>query len=234
MELDHAGFGIVVSLFKKARPLNFPAVAQVDAYWEGLRAGRIMPDRAEVDPRGLGSALHHAFLLEQIAPGVGRIRVSGQHLRDLLGMEVRGMPVTALFLPEARDRIAGVLESVVATPQVADVTLRSPASIGQPALAARLFLGPLASRAHLKPRLLGCLETQGTLGRLPRRFDIERVQLRRIVPTVGTGGKPAPHRPPATQPSHGFSEPSAEFGKLSTAPRGGGGKPYLRLVKNDE
>ena len=86
----------MVRLFGK-EPLSYKAIAQVDAYWEGLRAGRPMPDRAEVDPRGLGDALEFAFLLEHVAPGIGRVRISGMHLRDLLGMEVRGMPLTAVF-----------------------------------------------------------------------------------------------------------------------------------------
>ncbi len=43
--------------------MSYPAIAQVDAYWEALRNGRLMPERAEVDPRGLECALEYAFIL---------------------------------------------------------------------------------------------------------------------------------------------------------------------------
>ena len=43
MGMRHEGFRNVVRLFGK-EPLSYKAIAQVDAYWEGLRAGRPMPD----------------------------------------------------------------------------------------------------------------------------------------------------------------------------------------------
>ena len=36
------GFGNVVSMGMRKDAVNFPAVAQVDAYWEGLRDERIL------------------------------------------------------------------------------------------------------------------------------------------------------------------------------------------------
>jgi len=57
MEMLHEFGGNVVSFVDRAGEMIFPAVNQVDAYWEGLRDGRLMPERAEVDPRGLDSAL---------------------------------------------------------------------------------------------------------------------------------------------------------------------------------
>ena len=52
---------------------------------------------------GSNGRLEYAFILEKRRPP-GR-RVSGwlgMHLTDLMGMEVRGMPLTALFTPEAQ------------------------------------------------------------------------------------------------------------------------------------
>ena len=56
-----------------------------------------MPLRSEIDPRGLKGALEYCFVLERIAPGLARLRVAGSHLGDLMGMEVRGMPITAFY-----------------------------------------------------------------------------------------------------------------------------------------
>lgn len=245
MELQNAARGTVVSLFDmgsgvfggtgrapagtaaaRGRGVRFPAIAQVDAYWEGLRAGRLMPDRSEVDPRGLETALEYAFLLEYIAPGVGRIRVAGSHLNDLLGMEVRGMPLTALFTPDARERVGKLLETVVSGPRVADVTLEGERGIGRPPLAGRMYLAPLENDGSGGPRLLGCLQSAGTPGRAPRRFTVDAVHLRRIVATAGPGMPAAPALPQPAVP--GFAEPAARF----TAPKRK--RPNLRLVKNGD
>lgn len=224
----------IVSMFSAERP-SFPAIAEVDAYWEGLRDGRLMPDRAEVDPRGLEGALEFAFILEHIAPGVGRIRVAGMHLSDILGMEVRGMPLTALFAPEARGKLARALEAVVSEPQVADLTLSSGRGIGRPGLNARLYLAPLAAPGQSIPRVLGCLQCIGDIGRTPRRFDIDKVQMRRIVATSAQ----TPRRKPITQKPAmpampGFAElgstltfASTRRSRTENAPQ----KPMLRLVK---
>lgn len=235
MELRHVGFDNVVSLFGGSVPVTYPAIAQVDAYWEGLRQGRLMPDRAEVDPRGLGTALEFAFLMEHVAPGIGRIRISGMHLRDLLGMEVRGMPLTAFFLPESRDRISKALEAVVTTPQVADISLSGERGIGRPALAARLLMAPLSNQnGHGAPRVLACLESHGEIGRAPRRFSVEQVQMRRIVETAGAlkahSRRTEASEPRITGAPGGFAEQVAGF----TPPETGDKRPNLRLVKNDD
>ncbi len=230
MELQYAGGGNVVSLFDGAlargeAEMKFPAIAQVDSYWEGLRAGRLMPDRSEVDPRGLERALEFAFVLEYIGRGVGRIRISGMHLNDLLGMEVRGMPLTALFAPQSRERIGRILETVVAQPQVADVTLEGERGIGRPPLTARMYLAPLSNEGGSAPRILGCLQSDGSVGRSPRRFSVEQVQLRRIIATAAPVAAPAaaPQRPVLS----GFAEPKAAFAPPKAK------RAHLRLVKSD-
>ena len=80
---------------------GYAAIAQVEAYWEALRGTRIVPKRSEIDPRGIEGALENAFIVERVAPGIARLRIAGSHLNDLMGMEVRGMPLTALFNPGA-------------------------------------------------------------------------------------------------------------------------------------
>jgi hypothetical protein len=228
MELRHVWGQNVVGLFAGRPVVSFPAIAQVDAYWEGLRAGRLMPTRAEVDPRGLEGALEYAFILEYIGRGVGRLRIAGMHLNDLLGMEVRGMPLTSFFAPDAREKVAATLESVVTRPQVADLTVGAARGIGRPALTGRMFLAPLGTDGNGAPRILGCLQTQGTLGRAPRRFDVEHVQTRRIVATAQTP------QPVADGPvvQHGFAESAAPFGQSNPYSRPQ--RPSLRLIKNEE
>ena len=235
MEMMQDNGGSIVSMFRRASPMSFPAISQVDAYWEGLRDGRLMPDRAEIDPRGLESALEFTFILEHIAPGVGRIRVAGMHLSDLLGMEVRGMPLTALFAPAARDRLSRTLEAVVNEPQVADLTLTSDRGIGRPSLNARLYLAPLGNLGNSVPRVLGCLQAVGKIGHGPRRFGIEQVQMRRIVAT--TAASRLPDAAPATLSTiPAFAKISRSLSQelpQAVTPQTPARRPELRLVTAD-
>ena len=84
---------------------------EVRAYWQGLRVGDALPLRDQIDPRGLRGALHGAFLIERIAPGIGRLRIAGMNFTDLLGMDGRGMPLSALFDPMSRARLGTLLDA---------------------------------------------------------------------------------------------------------------------------
>ncbi|MBZ4022457.1 PAS domain-containing protein [Rhodobacter sp. TJ_12] len=174
-------------------------VAQMRAYWEGLRKGRDVPARAEIDPRGLESALEYAFILERVAPGMGRFRLAGMHLNDLMGMEVRGMPLTALFTPEGRKRVADATEAVFSGPSVAELVLTAEAGIGKPPMTARLILLPMKSDMGDVTRILGCLVGEGqAIGRTPRRFLVDAVHVEPIKKGEPTQARtPAPVRPEA-------------------------------------
>ncbi|WP_304617771.1 PAS domain-containing protein [Paracoccus sp. (in: a-proteobacteria)] len=141
-------------------------------YWTLLRGGRAVPARSDVDPRGFSRSIDHAFILERIAPGAARIRLAGRHLIDLMGMEVRGMPICAFLNPSSRGRLSDVLESVFKAPQIAELRLASPAGYARPALTGRMLLMPLRSDLGDVTRALGCLVTEGETGVAPRRFDL--------------------------------------------------------------
>jgi len=216
--------GKVISFGARENQMKFSAISQIDAYWEGLRDGRLMPMRSEIDPRGMEGALENAILMEVVAPGIPRIRVSGMHMTDLLGMEVRGMPLTAFFEPSDRKRLQDVLKDVVETPNVAEVSLSSPGGVGRPPLNARLYLAPLGSDLDKRPRILGALQAQGSIGRTPRRFAIESVHKRRIVASAGMT------RLPETKPMRQMAETQTPF---DPAPQGSAAeRPYLRLVRD--
>ena len=211
--------------------MRFPFLQHVENYWEDLRGARQVPKRAELDPRCIQTALPTSFILEQVAPGVARFRVAGTHLRDLMGMEVRGMPLTSFFLPDSRERVANALEEVFDHPAKAWLTLSGDRGIGKPALDACLLLLPLESDKGKTDRALGCLATLGQIGRAPRHFDIRSkvvtpiladgtVKIPEITPSewplssrsCGSeplelaepmrGYRPSPHRPPRTDNPH--------------------------------
>lgn len=146
------------------------------AYWEDCRKGGDVPARADIDPRRIAALLPHAFIAERIAPGVVRLRVAGTHLGDLMGMDVRGMPLSCLIEPAARDAFALHLVDLFDRPACLRVALRSRGGLGRPALAGTMLLLPLRSDLGDVSRALGCLVTHGRIGRAARRFDIESVQ----------------------------------------------------------
>jgi len=152
-------------------PIRFPAVASVQTHWETLRGGRTAPARAEIDPRPLAGCLSVMFVAELVAPGVARLRLAGQSLGDLLGMEPRGMPLSVFVEPQDREELADALRQVA---QGARVTLpvRSAAGFAKPALDGMLALLPLTDAQGRISRVLGVLETEGPVGRAPRRFSL--------------------------------------------------------------
>lgn len=150
-------------------------------YWESLRKGRAVPDRADVEPRGIRRALDYAFILERIAPGAARFRLAGRHLVDLMGMEVRGMPVCSFVGPASRGRLSDLLESVFKAPQMAEIWLEAPAEYGRPALAGRMLMLPLKSDLGDITRALGCLVAEGDIGATPRRFNIAQDRVMPII-----------------------------------------------------
>jgi hypothetical protein len=158
------------------RPLR-----ELEAYWDLLRDGRLVPDRSEVDPRGFPGALAQSFLLERMAPGLARIRVTGRHLCDLMGIDMQGLPLTSLFLPEARPTIIEILSAVFEEPAVARGKLSSPGGIGRRKLEARLLILPLRDDQGDVTRAVGCLVAEGPIGRTPRRFAVDEFQCQTLI-----------------------------------------------------
>ncbi|MFD1911945.1 PAS domain-containing protein [Halodurantibacterium flavum] len=206
-------------------------ILAVRSYWDALRLEDGIPLRSRVDPRGLETVLDHAFLLERIAPGMARFRVAGHHLGDLMGMEMRGMPLSALFLPNARDTVGRLLEGVFANPQVAEIGVQSPGGLRHEVLAGTLLLLPLRDEGGTITRAMGCLVTKGTVGRTPRRLTVTEARTEPLArPTASAEDLPpglAAPPPPAAR-AGGFAEEQAPFHTPTPSRR-----PYLRLVKSD-
>ena len=203
MTMEYFRGGNIVSIGPAAS--RFAALGRVEAYWEGLRDGRLMPARAEVDPRGIADALEQAFIFEKIAPGLARVRLAGRHLNDLMAMELRGMPVSALFLPEARREVARILDEVMDTPAVVRLSLISERGFGRAPLIARMILMPLRDGHGAPTRIFGALQAVGRIGRGPSRFCVQDVETRPVSPAqarrpVGAAYAPAPATGPRPNP----------------------------------
>lgn len=154
---------------------DFPQIQVVRAYWEALRSPGSLPRREDINPRGMASALEQVFLVEEVAPNHGRLRLAGMALADLLGMDLRGMPMTALFDPVARARLSEALGGLFRHEYLLDLWLEAERGIGRPPLFARMQLLPLIGSNGESGLALGCLGIKGQIGRAPRRFTIQRI-----------------------------------------------------------
>lgn len=217
----------VIDLGHHVMQNRFPQIAEVEAYWTALKGSRLVPGRLEIDPRGIEGALGHILLLERIAPGVGRVRLAGAHLNDLMGMDVRGMPVSALVAPQDRKRFADYLEMVFTAPGRLLMDLRAERALGKPKCNARLLVLPLSDGENRITRALACLSTDGQIGRAPRRFLMENQHLSPL-----TGAIPLPRATP--HKVYSFAEPPQPFDRTDMRHQPGIFRPYLRLVKTDD
>jgi len=204
---------------RRWQPAQSPALAQIRGYWEGLRSETELPSRAMIDPRGIEQALEHAFIAERVSPGVARLRLAGMHLNDLLGMEVRGMPLTALFAPEAREAISAAIERTFAEKIPTELCLEGESGLGRPDMTAVMLLLPLRNEFGQIDRILGGLAAEGEIGRPPRRFLL-------------AGERPLGLMAPAERPAvleGGLAEAPAPFDAPARPGRG-----HLRLVHSSD
>lgn len=200
----------------RSRP-GHAVIEAVESYWNEVRENRLMPSRSEIDPRGIASCLENAFVLERVAVGIARFRLAGIHLTELMGMEIRGMPLSAMVAPDSRAAVGSALQAVFDEPATVRMWLSSETGIGRPPLTAHLLLLPLRSDLGDVTRILGCLVAEGRIGRAPRRFAVTREERRTLVgyadaaPAPAVSATVAPETPSAPRPR----------------------APHLTLVKSD-
>lgn len=147
------------------------AVDLVCAYWAGLPRAGLAPDRAALDASALAAALPNLFIAELVTPRVARLRLVGHKVEDLMDMDLRGMPLTALFAGPARALLTDAIEQVGRGARVS-LPLEGERGFGLPALTGQLVMLPLCDSTGQITRVLGVLDHTGGIGRKPRRFSI--------------------------------------------------------------
>ena len=223
-EIDHSN----ASLMHSGTRAKEKSLADFVAYWASMRKGHDVPRRTDIDPRGIEALLENAFIAEKIAPGLARMRIAGTHLSDLMGMEVRGMPISAFIAPDQRDQLAELLVEVFDRPAILKINVESPAGVGRRALKGTLLLLPLRSDLGDTSRALGCFVTDGLIGRTPRRFNI----VSHSIEAVSSRRKTSKAAVTKKTPEPGFAEPALPF--ETTPPQHPSERPYLRLVPQDQ
>ena len=188
-------------------------LARLERYWRQIRGAALVPARSDVDPMQIDDLLPDCFIIERVAPSVLRMRVAGSRLSDALGLDLRGMPLSAMFLPVGREALARLSAPVFDGPCIVEMPVRSPGRIGRDTLEGRMILLPLTDRDGRVTRAMGAMVWNGEIGTGGgRRFTVPDGRLRCDDPGVPMTA-PLPMNP---------DTPAAP-----TAPTG---RPALRLV----
>lgn len=221
---DETGGVVSLAAHRKGRNGTRP-LAQVDAYWHALYSQGGIPVRADISPRGIEGALQHCFVIERVAHHVVRFRVAGHALCDQIGMELRGMPLSALFSPPTREQLRTVLPAIFEQPALCHLELKVKGDSGQPPVSARMIMLPLRGHTGAITHALGAIEVnpnaEAIAGPSPRRFDEMTARLQRVPARVEIGA-----RPDRAEPAQGFAERARPF-RPARAPR------HLRLIDSD-
>ncbi len=159
----------VISLAQRRSTSRATASGIVVDHWARLAEGTQPPMRAQIDPRQIQDALEYAFIAERVTARLARLRVAGQHIADLAGRPVAGMPLACLCSLAERDRLGEAIGRVFEENACLRVHMQAE---GQPQLQAELTMLPLRSDLGDTTRMLGTLTSTGRIGRSPRRFRI--------------------------------------------------------------
>ncbi|MEM6546928.1 MAG: PAS domain-containing protein [Pseudomonadota bacterium] len=173
-------------------------------YWEGLRAGRPCPFRAEIDPRAMHCNVRHLFIFEDLGHGNIRFRLAGTALTDAFGMELRGMSARAVMEMSARESFAELIAETLAEPGICYLRLKG-AHPGQGMW--EMILLPLRSDFGRIDRIIGALhplDATTAPAEVPLRFTIEHMEITPVEVTVAD----------EPQPISGFAEVQKPFEHL--------------------
>jgi hypothetical protein len=188
--------------------MNDLMLSSLKSYWERLRAGRIAPYRAEIDPQQFLSALENMFIIEKLAPDNMRIRLAGMKICEMMGMEVRGMQPAFLIDEADRLRFDRLLNVVMGEPAVVELKLEAQNRAGL--YRATMLLMPLRSDFGEVNRVLGCTSGEGELFAPPLAFTIQDVAVTPIEPSQGVEPR---------QVLPGFAEEQAGYVAAPPAPK---------------
>ena len=211
-----------------------PLLDEAWRYWTSLREGADLPRRAALDPKEMRLVIGHAMILDQVRHGTVRVRLGGQLLERIMGMDVRGLPIRSFFELADRTRALDLFERVFETPATLELDLIAHAAPGG-LVTARMLVLPLLDTAGRPTKALAVMVTDRTVDVPPRRFSVTNATL------VPVPGRQAAQRPlrrsddvPAmdrTQDADPLPEPMAFAEKPAPFASRASAVPWLRVVK---
>jgi hypothetical protein len=140
--------------------MKHPSSREFFAYWDEKRDGARAPDRSEIEPGAVRELLGDIFVLSYDAASGYPFRVAGTRVCALLGCDLKDRSFSALFMPDSRREIEGII-AVVAEEMLAAVAgITATSEDGMP-VHMELLLLPFSARAHTPLSLTGLLAPFG-------------------------------------------------------------------------
>lgn len=211
-----------------------PLLDEALRYWTSLRQGAELPRRSALDPKEMRLIIGHSMILDQVRHGTVRVRLGGQSLERLIGMDVRGLPIRAFFDLADRARALDLFARVFEEPATLELDLISDAAPGG-LVTGRMLVLPLLDAAGRPTKALAVLVTDRATVEPSRRFALTNSTL---VPLAQRAADFAPRRrvedfvPDVELPDElaplgatGMAEARASFDGRTTQ------VPWLRVVK---
>ncbi|MGH7093840.1 MAG: PAS domain-containing protein [Stellaceae bacterium] len=82
------------------------------AYWDGLRRGRAMPARADIDPVAIREFLPYVFMYSVARDRDYTIRLVGDEVVNFIGRNATGSPAGTIMPPRSAAMIVAIIDAV--------------------------------------------------------------------------------------------------------------------------
>ena len=125
-------------------------------YWNTLRGSRSAPDRRDIDPTRIRSALANTFILESNDATEFTFRLAGSHLCSAYCRELKGRSFNKLWQQKDRDAIETLIRAVTEDHAAAVVNLQGSTPQGGTANF-ELMLLPLRHNGSTTARMIGSM-----------------------------------------------------------------------------
>jgi len=177
---------------------RFARLAAIEDHWHAAKPLRDLPLKRDVGVEYMGAARDYVFLASLIAPGMVKLRAAGAQVEAAMGMDPRGMPLSALFDAESRTRLFDAIDRMARTPAICDLPIQADRGFLRRPVAGRLVLLPMRDDDGAITRVLGglafdtpVLGRAGSQLRIPAQetFRLEEIRVQRDAP------RPAHRRP---------------------------------------
>jgi hypothetical protein len=144
-------------------------------YWNSIRGARSAPDRRDIDPARIKTALASTFILERDDAHEFSFRLAGSHLCSAYARELKGRSFTRLWHARDRDAMETLIRAVTEDHAVALVTFEGKTPIQTKALFETILL-PIRHNGATDSRMLGAMTAFDT----PYWFGVQPIMEQRI------------------------------------------------------
>jgi hypothetical protein len=125
-------------------------------YWNTLRGSRSAPDRRDLDPTRIRSALANTFILELTDQGEFDFRLAGSHVCSIYARELKARSFSRLWHPRDRDAMGTLVRAVTEDHAVALITFSGLTAI-HTRVPVETILLPVRHNGSTQTRLLGAM-----------------------------------------------------------------------------